>query len=107
MRDEVFLGKYRAYYEVLAQLGGRLGAHPQMVLDQLNKMGVAPTDPAVVFGAYEDAMEAAEEEFVACHYLRKLNVKRHGGLITHLQNQFTLGTDLGGAVGNCNFLNEF
>ena len=31
---------------------------------------------------------------MACHYLRKLNVKRHGSLMTHLQNQFTLGTDL-------------
>ena len=39
-------------------------------------------------------MEAAAEVFVACHYLRKLSVKRHGGLITHLQNQFTLGTDM-------------
>ena len=69
-RDEVFLEKYKAYYEVLMQSGGRLGAHPQMILDQLAKMGVNPTDPAAVLDAYEEAIEAAEQEFVVCHYLR-------------------------------------
>ena len=94
MRDEVFHEEYKAYYEVLTQPGGRLGAHPQMILDQLDKMGVTPTDPGAIMDTYVEAMELAEHEFVACHYLRKLKVKRHGGLTTHLQNQFTLGTDL-------------
>ena len=65
-----------------------------MILVQLDKMGVTLTDPGAVMDAYEEAMELAEQEFVACHYLRKLNAKRHGSLMTHLQNQFTLGTDL-------------
>ena len=65
-----------------------------MILFNSRKMGIDPTGPAgTVLAGYDKAMKDAEEEYVACHYLRHLNVKRHGSLLTHLQNQFTLGTD--------------
>ena len=60
----MFIEKHKAYYEVLTQSGGRLGAHPQMILDHLDKMGVTPTDLAAVMDAYEEAMELAEHEFI-------------------------------------------
>jgi hypothetical protein len=66
-----------------------------MILVNLRRMGIDPTDAAAtVLNGYDKAMKDAEEEYVACHYLRHLNVKRHGSLMTHLQNQFTLGTDM-------------
>ena len=43
---------------------------------------------------FDEAQVAAEEEFLACHFLRALNWERHGGLVTHLENQFTLGVNL-------------
>ena len=65
-----------------------------MILFNLRKMGIDPKGPAAtVLAGYDKAMKDAEEEYVAVHYLRHLNVKRHGSLLTHLQNQFTLGTD--------------
>ena len=65
-----------------------------MILEHLKKMGINPEDYVAVLGGYEKAMEASEEEFMAYHFFRKLNTNRHGGLVTHLQNQFTISIDL-------------
>ena len=59
VRDEVFLKKYKAYYEVLTQSGGRLGAHPAMILEHLKKMGINPIDDGAVLAGYEQAMEVS------------------------------------------------
>ena len=93
MSDEEFLKKYKSMYEVIVQSGGRIGYHPAMILKQLTKLGIAATDGAGVMGALDQCVAASEEEFSAVHFLRMLNWERHGSLVTHLENQYTLGID--------------
>ena len=42
----------------------------------------------------EAQVATEEEEFLACHFLHAFNWEHHGGLVAHLENQFTLRIDL-------------
>ena len=51
-------------------------------------------DDMEVMKAFDNAASVSEREFMACHFLRQLNQKRHGQLLVFLENQFTLGNDV-------------
>ena len=43
-----------------------------------------------VLKSFDMAVEAAKEEFKACHFLRALNQRKHGGCGIYLENKYTL-----------------
>ena len=93
MADSEFLRIYKFHYDVIKQLGGRIGNHPGMLAIQFLKMKVDMTIASEIADNLEEASELAEEEFLACHFLRMLNWEKHGLLLMHLENQYTLGMD--------------
>ena len=93
MADEEFLRRYKSNYEVIKQSGGAIGAHTGLIAAQIIKLKIDLTDTAAVGAVLEAVSNTAEEEYMACHLLRQMNWDRHGALINHLENQFTLGVD--------------
>ena len=85
---------YKSHYKLIKQSGGRVGGyHPGMLVMQFVKMKVDLTDSEQVGANLEKAMDLAEEEFLACHFLRQMNWEKHWAIIMHLENQFMLGVD--------------
>ena len=60
MSDKDLPLKFESHYEVLKQLGGRIGTHPDMIKDHLVKLGIDLDDPLAVSGPFENAADKAE-----------------------------------------------
>ena len=84
--DDEFLWKYKSMYDVIVQSGGKVGNHPGLIMSSSKKTKIDVLNDTQVSVHFDEAHLAAEEEFLACHFLRALNWECHGGLVTYLEN---------------------